>query len=71
MVSSTINTHAFPGIISSALARSKAHTYTMAGTKLVALGFIVLLSVGLANSARVARYSSAGGTGTGEGGGGA
>ena len=42
----------------------------MAGTKLVSLGLIVLMSMGLANAVRVARYSSADGTGTGQGGGG-
>nr|CAB3461248.1 unnamed protein product [Digitaria exilis] len=42
----------------------------MAGTKLVSLGFIVLVSMGLASAARVARYSTADGTGTGGGGGG-
>ena len=42
----------------------------MAGTKLVALGFIVLMSMGIANAVRVARYSSADGTGTGGGWGG-
>jgi len=31
----------------------------MAGTKLIALGFVVLMSMGLANAVRVARYSSA------------
>ena len=39
----------------------------MVGTKLVALGYVVLLSIGLANAARVARYSSASGVGTGGG----
>ena len=43
---------------------------TMASNKVMALGFIVLMSMGLANAARVARYSSADGTGTGGGWGG-
>ena len=43
---------------------------TMASNKVTALGFIVLMSMGLANAARVARYSSADGTGTGGGWGG-
>jgi len=42
----------------------------MAGTKLISLGLIVLMSMGLANAVRVARYSSADGTGTGGGEGG-
>lgn len=44
----------------------------MASTKLLALGFVVLLGVGLASAVRVARYSEsdAQGAGTGEGGGG-
>ncbi|RCV42681.1 hypothetical protein SETIT_9G235300v2 [Setaria italica] len=42
----------------------------MARTKFAALGFIVLLSIGLSNAARVSRYVSAGGGGGGGGGGG-
>uniref|UniRef100_A0A0E0EYJ5 Uncharacterized protein n=1 Tax=Oryza meridionalis TaxID=40149 RepID=A0A0E0EYJ5_9ORYZ len=42
----------------------------MAGTKLAALGFVVLLSIGLASAARVERYSSSQGSGTGGGEGG-
>ena len=40
----------------------------MARTKFVALSFIVQLSIGLTNAARVARYVSAGGGGGGGGG---
>ena len=42
----------------------------MVGTKLVALGYVVLLSIGLANAARVVRFGSGSATGTGAGGGG-
>lgn len=42
----------------------------MAGTKLVTLGFVALLVVGLSNAARVARLSSAEGQGEGGGAGG-
>ena len=41
----------------------------MVGTRLVALGYVVLLSIGLANAARVVRFGSGSATGTGAGGG--
>ncbi|KAL6643157.1 hypothetical protein ACP70R_021338 [Stipagrostis hirtigluma subsp. patula] len=42
----------------------------MASTKLLVLGFVLLLSIGLVSAVRVARYSSSEGTGAGGGGGG-
>ena len=66
MVASTINTHTIYHLEPIILQEYTAieGTHTMVGTKLLALGFVVLLSIGLANAARVARYSSASGVGT-------
>uniref|UniRef100_A0A453GJD7 Uncharacterized protein n=1 Tax=Aegilops tauschii subsp. strangulata TaxID=200361 RepID=A0A453GJD7_AEGTS len=56
-------------LISSCKSTHFHKTHTMVGTKLVALGYVVLLSIGLANAARVVRFGSGSATGKGEGGG--
>ncbi|KAI5002403.1 hypothetical protein ZWY2020_027053 [Hordeum vulgare] len=69
--STTINVHTiFPLELTSSY--NSTHfdkIHTMVGTKLVALGYVVLLSIGLTNATRVARYSTGSAKGTGGGGG--